>query len=229
MKKIQFDIISFMKKGRKKELDKILDFLIEVGKLKRMKRRGWVMRKVKDPESIADHTFRMAILAWILGSFKNLDTKKIVKMALVHDLCEVYAGDTTPYEPFLNKIKNEKELEKLLKIWPKFSQKEKIKFAKEKFKKEFKSLKKILKKLPKHLQKEMIELWLEYEKGLTKEGRFVRQLDRIENLIQALEYLKEGNKFAIGPWWEQKEELIDDPILLKLLSLLEKKFKNLFK
>ena len=218
-----------MKKGNKIKLDKILDFLIEIGKLKKMKRRGWIMRKVKEPESIADHTFRMAILAWILGSLKNLNTNKIVKMALVHDLCEVYAGDTTPYEPFLKKIKNEKELEKLLKTWPKLSQKEKIKFAKEKFKKELKALKKILKKLPKYLQKEMVALWLEYEKGLTKEGRFVKQLDRVENLIQAFEYLKEGNKFAISPWWEQKEELIDEPILLELLSLLEKKFKKFFK
>jgi len=218
-----------MKKEAKKELNKILDFLVEIGKLKKMKRRGWVMRKVKNPESIADHAFRTAILAWVLSSFKNLNTNKIVKMALVHDLCEIWAGDTTPYDPFLNKIKNKKELAELLKTWPRFSQKEKIKFAKEKFKKELKGLKKVLFSLPKHLQKEMMHLWLEYEKGITKEGRFLKQLDRIENLIQALEYLKEGNKFAISPWWEQKEELIDDPLLLELLFVLEKKFKKFFK
>jgi putative hydrolase of HD superfamily len=216
------------KRKRKKELEKILDFLIEIGKLKKTKRRGWIMRKVKNPESIADHTFRTAILAWILSSFKNLNTNKIVKMALVHDLCEVEAGDTTPYDPLLRKIKNQKDLENLLKIWPKFSQKEKIKFAKEKFQKELKGLKKVLSFLPKHLQKEMINLWLEYERGITKEGRFLKQLDRIENLIQALEYLKEGNKFAISPWWEQKEELIDDPLLLEFLSVLEKKFEKIF-
>jgi putative hydrolase of HD superfamily len=218
-----------MKRKAKIKLDKILDFLIDAGKLKKIKRRGWVMRKVKNPESIADHAFRVAILAWVLSSFKNLNVNKTIKMALVHDLCEIFAGDTTPYDPFLNQIKSEKELKELLKTWPKLSQKEKIKFSTEKFKKELKGLKKILFHLPKHLQKEMIELWLDYERGLTREGRFVKQLDRVENLIQVFEYKKEGNKFPIGPWCEQKEELIDDPILLELLSLLEQKFKKFLK
>lgn len=63
-----------------------------------------------------------------------------------------------------------------------------------------------------------------YEKGLTPEGRFVRQVDRVENLLQALEYWKKGKRFAIGPWWIQIEELIDDPLLLKFMKALDKKF-----
>jgi len=69
-------------------------------------------------------------------------------------------------------------------------------------------------------------LWDDYEKGLTPEGRFVRQLDRVENLLQALEYWQEKERFAIGPWWVQIEELIDDPVLLEFMGALENKFHS---
>jgi len=44
-------------------MDKTIKFLSELGKLKEMPRRGWVIRDIKNPESIADHTFRVAIMA----------------------------------------------------------------------------------------------------------------------------------------------------------------------
>ena len=81
-------------------------------------------------------------------------------------------------------------------------------------------------KLPSGLKKEIRNLWADYEKGLTREGRFVRQVDRVENLLQALEYWKKDKSFTIGPWWVQIEELVDDPILLKFLKNLEKKFHS---
>ncbi len=47
-----------------------------------MKRRGWVLRGAKDPETVAEHTFRMAIMAWILGEKKGLNTEKILMRGL---------------------------------------------------------------------------------------------------------------------------------------------------
>lgn len=203
-------------------MEEILDFLINIGKLKEIPRQGWVLRGVKNPECIASHTFRMAMMAWFLGKKNKLNMGKVVKMSLIHDICEVYAGDTTPYSPILPK--NKKKWKKITEKWPRFSKKEKEKFFNDKHTKEDKFLRKIIKNLPPRLKKEIFSLWQDYEGGLTKEGRFVKQVDRVENLLQAFEYLKEGKKFAIGPWWIQIEELVDDPILLEFINALEHKF-----
>ena len=187
-----------------------------------MPRRGWALRGIKNPECIASHTFRMVAMAWILGKQKKLNTNKVIKMSLIHDICEVYAGDTTPYASLLPK--NKKWWKKLTEKWPRFSKKEKERIFYEKHKKEDKALKKIIAKLQSLLKKEIINLWNDYEKGLTREGKFVRQVDRVENLLQALEYHQEGKSFAIKPWWIQIEELVDDPVLLEFMAVLEKKF-----
>ena len=203
-------------------MENLLDFLVEVGKLKRTKRRGWQLRGVKDPETIAAHTFRMTLMAWLLCSRKRLDLNKILKMSLIHDLCEVCAGDTTPYDKILPKDK--KQWKKILDKWPRLSKLEKEKNFLKKYKKENEALKKLISKLPLTLKEEIKNLWNDYEKGLTREGRFVRQLDRVENLLQALEYWKKDKQFAMDPWWIQIEELVDDPLLLEFMELLGKKF-----
>lgn len=59
-----------------KKLDKILDFMVEVDKLKRVKRTGWVNSGIKDPESVADHSFSMAILAYMIAKTRKLDAEK---------------------------------------------------------------------------------------------------------------------------------------------------------
>ena len=202
----------------------LLNFLIEVGKLKRIKRKGWVLRGVKDPETIAAHTFRMTIMAWLLCSKKTLNLDKILKMCLIHDLCEVCAGDTTPYDKILPKDK--KQWKKIINKWPRLSKIEKEKTFLEKYRKEDKALKKLISDLPTSLKKEITNLWNDYEKGLTREGRFVRQLDRIENLLQALEYWKKDKQFSMEPWWIQIEELVDDPILLEFMKALGKKYRE---
>jgi putative hydrolase of HD superfamily len=199
-----------------------LNFLIEVGKLKKMKRRGWVLRRVKDPETIAAHTFRMTLMAWLLCCKKKINTDKIIKMSLIHDLCEVYAGDTTPYDQILPKDK--RKWKKMLNSWRRISKKEKEKFFLKKYKKEDKALRGLVSKLPLALKKEITNLWDDYEKGLTPEGKFVNQVDRVENLLQALEYWKKSKSFEITPWWVQIEELVDDPLLLEFMDALEEKF-----
>lgn len=206
--------------ARGRIMKEILNFLIEIGKLKKIPRKGWVLRSIKNPETIASHTFRMAVMAWLLGEKKALNLNKIIKMSLIHDICEVYAGDTTPYDKLLlNGAKKE-----IIQKWPRFLKKEKEKMFREKQQKENKALKKLISKLSSSSKKEIEGLWADYEHGLTKEGKFVKQLDRVENLLQALEYWKESKKFAIWPWWVQIEELVDDPILLEFNKFLENKF-----
>ena len=204
-------------------MKELLNFLIEVGKLKRMSRRGWVINQIKNPENIAEHIFRTAIMVWILGiEKKKLNIEKLLKMALIHDLCEVYAGDATPYDSILPK--NKKKLKELMKTWPRFSNSQRKEQAIKKYKKETKGLEKLILKLPTVLNKEIKNLWLEYEKGLTFEGRFFHQADRMENFLQAYEYWKEYKNPPLGPWWLWAREFFDDPLLLEFMQVLDKKF-----
>ena len=204
-------------------MQEIFNFLIEVGKLKRMPRRGWVINQIKKPESIAEHIFRAAIMGWILGKEKTgLNVERLLKMALIHDLCEIYAGDETPYDSILPK--NKKKLRELMKTWPRFPSSERERKIYSKHQREKKSLKKLVTGLPKNFKNEILNLWLDYESCLTPEGRFLHQADRMENFLQAYEYWKKYKNPPLGPWWLWAREFFDDPLLLKFMEVLEKKF-----
>ena len=121
----------------------ILNFLVRVGELKRKHRKGWQVHQIKDSETTAEHIFRMTIIAWILGKEKRLNIEKVIKIALVHDLCEVYAGDITPYDSVLPTDK--KKLKELMKTWPRFSNYERKRNSLKKYKREKKALDKLQK------------------------------------------------------------------------------------
>jgi len=204
-------------------MKELVDFFHEIGKLKKMPRRGWVIRDIIDPETIAEHTFRAAIMAWVLGKKKGgLDIERLLKIALIHDLCELYAGDTTPYDSILPI--NRKKREELMKTWPRFLESQKKRLAKEKYNREKKSLEKLILELPSNLKKEIKNLWLDYEKGLTSEGRFFHQTDRVENFLQAMEYWAKYKKPPQRPWWTWARERFDDPLLLEFIKEMDKKF-----
>lgn len=203
-------------------MENLLDFFVKIGELKRAPRRGWVVHEIKNPETTAEHIFRMTIIAWILGKRKRLNLERVIKIALVHDLCEVYSPDVTPYDPLLPKDK--KKIKEVLKKWPKFTPALKIKTYNNKFKSESKALEKLTSKLPPGLRSEIKNLWLEFEKGLTKEGRFVKQVDKIENLLQGLEYWKKHGKIQHKLWMRWIKEIIDDPVLLEMMRTIENKF-----
>lgn len=205
----------------------LIEFLINIGRLKRKKRKGWtVLHNIKNSESTADHIFRVAILAWILGQEKKLNLEKVIKMALIHDICEVYAEDETPYDPVLPK--DRKKIKEIIKKRSRtlYSLKEREEKLKRKFENEFKALKKITSKLPRKLRKEMIELWLEFENRSTKEGKFVKQLDKMENLLQALEYWKEQGQIQRDLWIIAAREWCIDPLLIEILNEIDKKFSK---
>lgn len=206
-------------------MNEFIDFFIEIGKLKKQKRSGWVLRDVKNPETIAEHSFRVALMSWLLADKKEkLNIERIIKMALIHDICEVYAGDITPYDSILPKSK--KDLKKLMRTNPRFSNTEKRELALEKHKKEWQALVKITSRLGRKLREEILDLWLDYEEGQTKEGRFLKQVDKVENLLQALEYWKKDKNFPIIPWWIEAREIFHDPLLLDFIESLDKKFHS---
>jgi putative hydrolase of HD superfamily len=206
----------------KQDFKNLFKFILEVGKLKRRERRGWQIHQIKNPETTAEHIFHLAILAWVLGKNKGLNLERIIKMALVHDLCKVYAPDITPYDPLLPK--NKKKIIEVLKRWPKLTPAMKIKKEQNKFKLENKALNKLISKLPLNLKAEIKNLWLDFEKGLTAEGRFVKQADKMINFLQGLEYWRKYGKIQYKLWIRWIKEILDDPTLLKFLEAIEKEF-----
>jgi len=201
-----------------------INFLVEVSKLKTEPRVGWVFAGIKNPETITEHTFRLTILSWLLAKKANLNVKRAIKIALFHDLCEVYAGDLTPilYYPRLPKEK-QKRMRVLMK-WARLSKAEKEKIGNVKFEKEKRAFIKLAKFLRPDLKEEILSLGLKYKKRISKECKFVAQLNRIETLLQSIDYFGTKDVKTRTNWWEWTEEIVDDPLLLKFLKAIQNKF-----
>lgn len=186
------------------------------------------MHRIKDSETTASHIFRMAMLSWVLGRKKGLNMEKVLKMALVHDICEVFTKDETPYDPLLpmkiNSPENQKKIIEILKKWPKFSLNQKKKKVSLKYKRELQALEKLVANLPPDLKTEIMELWVDFEKRRTREGRFVHQIDKAENFLQGIEYWKKYGGIQKDLWIRWIKEIFDDPTLIEFEKTMENHF-----
>lgn len=200
----------------------IINFLIEANKLKETTRTGWIIWRVKNPETIAEHIFRLCLLAWVFSEKKGLNAKVSIQEALAHDLCEVYAGDITPAFYYQNLDVRRKRDREILMKGIRLRTKDRRRRMKIKFEKEKKSLLKLVAPLDKNTRSEIFLRWLDYEKNQHAEGKLVKQLDWFDTLIQSLEYL--GASRSGSGWWEIAEERIEDAFLLKFLAVIQQKF-----
>lgn len=74
-------------------MDRIAEFLFEVGMLKRTPRSGWQFLGAGS-ESVADHVFRTTMIAFVLGRMDGtVDADRVIRLALIHDLPETRTGD----------------------------------------------------------------------------------------------------------------------------------------
>ena len=157
------DVTSESSAATDESAKRAVDFLTLTRTLKTTKRTGWVMRGVQNPESIADHMYRMSLMAMI-ASFSNgrLDCNRCIKLALIHDLAEAKVGDITPHCGVSDEDKHSMELN---------------------------TMESISRMLGQSMGgDEMLELWKEYEAGTTEEARLLKDLDKIEMILQAQEY-----------------------------------------
>ena len=202
-----------------------LTFFTEIGKIKNLPQKGLVLRKIKNPALIGEHSFREALMAWTccIISVPPLNSAKAIKMVLIHDLARGYAGDITPYDPILKKY-GKTNLKEIYRKWVRLPQKEKLQFFKESEKKEHTALKKLTKHLSPAVASEIKHVWQEYHAGTSREAKLVYQLHVAENFLQALEYWKQDKTFPIISWWQQIKEAISDPTLVSLLVQIDKKF-----
>jgi putative hydrolase of HD superfamily len=180
-------------------LEELIEFLKVVGKLKKVERTGWVTNVgIEKPESVADHIFRSTILAMIFSDIKKLNTEKVMRMALVHDLSEALIGD-----------------------WDTFAKK---KLGLEKLKqKEEEAMEKIFSLLPENLKEKYISVWKEFQEQKTEEAKLAKQIEKLEMAIQALEYEKEGyDKKRLEVFWNDVRPALKDEELKNLFVILEK-------
>jgi len=68
-------------------------FLLEMGMLKRAKRSGWWIAGVKDPETIAEHSWRTAVIGSVLALMEGADPAKVALLCTFHDSQETRVGD----------------------------------------------------------------------------------------------------------------------------------------
>jgi len=75
------------------ELEGMIDYLYEMGLLKRLPRAGWLVAGIDHPESVAEHSFRAAIIGYLLASMEGADPARTALLCLFHDTQESRIGD----------------------------------------------------------------------------------------------------------------------------------------
>jgi putative hydrolase of HD superfamily len=169
---------------------------VEINHLKQLYRQGWLRAGIPRErcESVAEHIFGVAMLAWFAtdAGFPGLDRDRLIRLALVHDLGEIYTGDVIPADAMP---------------------------AEEKQRRERESVQAVLGKLPQG--EEILALWEEYENGETQEARLVRDFDRLEMALQALIYSREGFP-EMDPFIRSAGGVIQNPELLAILLQIER-------
>ena len=160
------------------ELRKTLLFIEKAEKLKREMRHSWLSNKRQ--ESVAEHTWRMSLMAILLSDKLTLQVnlEKVLKMIIIHDLVEIEAGDVSALDVLRTPdIKNDK------------------------IKKELRAIENIKLELGGEIGKEIYDLWHEFEEKETIEAKFSNALDKLEVQIQ-------HNHAPIDTWEEIEFEMV---------------------
>ena len=153
----------------------IVDFFNAAADLKTVPRQGWKDRLgMRNPESVADHSYMTSLMAMVLSDSLGLDTSRIVKMSLLHDLAESKTGDLTPARI----AKREKDgLENA-------------------------AMAEILQSLPETVRVEYQGIWDDFQGGTSKEAIFVHEVDKLEMALQARIYSKDAPEEEIAIFLE---------------------------
>ena len=170
------------------------DFFKNILDLKNIQRKGWINKLgIKNPESVADHSYSMTLMSMIISELHGLNTNKIVRMASLHDLAESKVGDFTPDE-----ISKSRKLEL-----------------------ENNAMNEILSHLPNELTKDYQEIWNEFLLCKSEEAIFVHEMDKLEMVFQAKKYLDEGfSKENIQPFIDSANNEITNKDLKEIISKL---------
>ncbi len=138
-------------------LEKQIKFIMEIDKAKQVFRQNLLLDGTRH-ENDAEHSWHLALMALVLSEYADykIDLPKVIKMVLIHDIVEIYAGDTYCYDEVGYLDKEEREMQAASAIYG---------------------------LLPDDQALEFMELWQEFEGESTAEARFAAALDRLQPLI----------------------------------------------
>jgi len=141
------------------QIDQILNFIVEIEKLKA------VLRKTRPVgldryENSAEHSWHVCLSALMLKDYANesIDINRVIKMLLIHDLGEIDAGDTIIYASETKELKE----------------------------KEAAGLRRVLGFLSPQTVDEYMALWYEFELGETPDASYAKAIDRVPPLLHNL-------------------------------------------
>ena len=141
-------------------IDKQLQFIIEIDKLKNIFRRNYIADGLRN-ENSAEHSWHLAMMAIVLEPHSTtIDLLKVIKMVIIHDIVEVDAGDTYIHDKDALKNKKQREVE---------------------------AAKRLFGILPQAQAQELHELWDEFEERKTSEAKFANVLDRLHPFLLHVE------------------------------------------
>ncbi|MBQ8764018.1 MAG: HD domain-containing protein [Clostridia bacterium] len=152
------------------KIKKQIEFIITIDEMKNVLRRNLVADASRR-ENDAEHSWHLAVMAMILEEYSadKVDISKVMKIALVHDLVEVYAGDTFAYD---------------------------VKGNEDKLDREIMAAEKLFGMLKDGQGDEIRALWDEFEAKETAESKYANAIDRLQPLI--LNYLTNGHTWKLG-------------------------------
>lgn len=135
-------------------LEKQFNFIKEIDKEKQIKRQTYKSDGITK-ENDAEHSWHLAVMAILLSEYSNkeIDVLKTVTMLLIHDMVEIYAGDTYAYDEEGKKTQRQREI---------------------------KAADKIFGLLPSDQQNKLRGLWDEFEEGTTPEAQFAHAMDHVQ-------------------------------------------------
>ncbi|WP_455619743.1 HD domain-containing protein [Eisenbergiella sp.] len=174
-------------------LKNYIQFIKEAEQLKNVRRTAWTSEGKQ--ESTAEHSWRLALLAMaVLEEYPQLNSLKVIKMALLHDIGEIREGDISaalrpdPEQKYLTEERGASGLFSLL---------------------------------PPPLEKEYMELWREYNEAVSKESRLVKALDKAETIMQHNQGCNPPDfDYEFNLEYGQ-EYFCDDPLFAELRQILD--------
>jgi len=184
------------------ELDDVLGALELwefAARLKVEPRRGWrQVSRIGRAESVADHSFGVAVLSLFEGTRRGYNVERLLTLALFHDLEEAITGDLTPEDKNRLGWKKVRSLRKAART-------------------------QIANSVPMEQRVQYEHMWRDLEAGRTREARLVKDLDRFEMLLQARRYARLGApRRQLEKFYKSAISRIDDKEIRKSARLLGK-------
>lgn len=205
----------------------IARFLHRVGRLKATPRTGWLDRGISqaETESVADHSFRVALMAWLAASVPPkttdepaLDADRVLRLALIHDLAEALTGDMPPYDPATVPA-NDDEAARRRFLNQRHIRSEERLAAKRAA--EDAAMADLRTALPAAVADTLRALWDELQAGTSPEARFVKQVDKLETYLQSREYLARYPAAPMTSFATEIAEALQDGRLTALRNAID--------